>query len=635
MFVVSLANHHLQRIVWCWVVGTVHSIHSFHISRFHGENGVEVAIGWPPHRCQLRFHLHKLQGFGVVVLTSAVFSFVLGMESACSGEVAEPSEEDNQLLEPPLKRAKLVKHSNAGYYCSVPLCSNRSGELSSDGSLLHFHRFPSCPNRMKEWTHAIRREIGKNFAVTSNTRVCSSHFRPEDYRSAGRFRAESRKVQRLNADAVPSVFAWSKAPSISRSSVERAGRAKQRASKSSAPPAPSTVVQPTTSSVSEASTAGDGDGALSEVRPGFIFTPAPSVDHVYHLRRASAVASSDSRRGEELEVENARLRKEVRALKSAAVTLEALKDDDSKFKHFTGLPNYGVFCALLRYLKPKAKRLVWWRGGQTIAEMCTPDHAQKRRQGRVQRLTISTQFFLVLRRLRTGASIMELAHCASMSMSQMSKLFTTWINFLDYELMAIHKFPSTRPRLFIKAFAQFPHTRVIIDCTEVFTKRPSGLGIRKQLFSTYKHHNTVKFLVGISPSGAILYVSGMWGGRASDQMITRQCGLLDSLGVGQDVMADRGFDLEVDLQARGIRLFMPSFVGSHRTQLTSSEVTSSRRVAEARVHVERAIERIKEFRALCGEVDLSLLHVLQQAFRVCAFLTNFQRPIVRDIMYLS
>ena len=54
----------------------------------------------------------------------------------------------------------------------------------------------------------------------------------------------------------------------------------------------------------------------------------------------------------------------------------------------------------------------------------------------------------------------------------------------------------------------------------------------------------MKFRVRTAPSGAVSYVSGGWGGRASDQKITSECGLLDELQAGQDVMADRGFIVE-------------------------------------------------------------------------------------------
>ena len=149
-----------------------------------------------------------------------------------------------------------------------------------------------------------------------------------------------------------------------------------------------------------------------------------------------------------------------------------------------------------------------------------------------------------------------MAHQCGVSPSWFSRMFTTWVNFLAYQLSAMHKFPSSSPRIVHKAFMKFPYTRVVIDCTEVYTKRPSGLQARKQLFSQYKHHNTVKFLVGISP----LCVSNCWGGRASDKKITMESGLLDKLNAGQDVMADRGFDISVHLETVGMELHIPSFL---------------------------------------------------------------------------
>ena len=49
---------------------------------------------------------------------------------------------------------------------------------------------------------------------------------------------------------------------------------------------------------------------------------------------------------------------------------------------------------------------------------------------------------------------------------------------------------------------------VIIDCFEVFIERPSSLLARAATWSSYKHHNTVKFLIGITPQGLvyILYI---------------------------------------------------------------------------------------------------------------------------------
>ena len=70
-------------------------------------------------------------------------------------------------------------------------------------------------------------------------------------------------------------------------------------------------------------------------------------------------------------------------------------------------------------------------------------------------------------------------------------------------------------------------------------------------------------------------------------------------------------------------------------QLSAGEVTQTRRIAEACIHVERAIWRIKEFKILSGEVALTMLHVLEQVMQVCAFLTNFQPSIVKEVVFMS
>ena len=73
--------------------------------------------------------------------------------------------------------------------------------------------------------------------------------------------------------------------------------------------------------------------------------------------------------------------------------------------------------------------------------------------------------------------------------------------------------------------AHFKKCAVIIDCFEVFCERPKPLKARAQTYSKYKHHNTVKFLIGIAPQGVITFISKGWGGRVSDQHLTVKCGI--------------------------------------------------------------------------------------------------------------
>jgi len=88
----------------------------------------------------------------------------------------------------------------------------------------------------------------------------------------------------------------------------------------------------------------------------------------------------------------------------------------------------------------------------------------------------------------------------------------------------------TMPMSFRKFFKQ---CCVIIDCSEIFIERPTDLLARAQVWSNYKHHSTVKFLIGITPQGTISYISDCVGGRMSDKEIVEQSSLLQHLLPGK------------------------------------------------------------------------------------------------------
>jgi len=106
---------------------------------------------------------------------------------------------------------------------------------------------------------------------------------------------------------------------------------------------------------------------------------------------------------------------------------------------------------------------------------------------------------------------------------------------------------------------------VVIDCFEVFIEKPLSLLARAQTFSDYKHHNTVKFLIGIAPQGVITYISKAWGGRASDKYITENSGILDNLQPGDIILADRGFNIEESVALYYAEVKIPAFTCGKKT----------------------------------------------------------------------
>ena len=122
---------------------------------------------------------------------------------------------------------------------------------------------------------------------------------------------------------------------------------------------------------------------------------------------------------------------------------------------------------------------------------------------------------------------------------------------------------------------------------------PSSLQLNGELFSTYKNHTTLKGLIGISPSGAVTFVSQLYNGSISDREIVYCSGFLDlPFNEGDSVMAEKGFTVE-DLLALGVKLNIPPFLCSS-IQMPTKEVVWTQEIASLRIHVERVINKIKK-----------------------------------------
>lgn len=131
------------------------------------------------------------------------------------------------------------------------------------------------------------------------------------------------------------------------------------------------------------------------------------------------------------------------------------------------------------------------------------------------------------------------------------------------------------------------------------------------------------------PNGAIRFISPLFVGSISDVELTRLSGLIQKLDGrgGISIMADRGFTIKDQLHKIGVELNIPPFLEGRR-QLPSDEVQRGRQIASLRIHVERAIGRIKTFSILKGNFPLSMIRLVNQVVCVCALLTNFWRVLI-------
>ena len=92
-------------------------------------------------------------------------------------------------------------------------------------------------------------------------------------------------------------------------------------------------------------------------------------------------------------------------------------------------------------------------------------------------------------------------------------------------------------------------------------------------------------------------------------------------------MADRGFTIQNELAPLNVELNIPSFL-SGRAQLTEAEVKKSQTIASGRIHVGRAITRVKKFKEALNQIPLILHGSVNQIWTVSCILCNFLLSLI-------
>ena len=177
----------------------------------------------------------------------------------------------------------------------------------------------------------------------------------------------------------------------------------------------------------------------------------------------------------------------------------------------------------------------------------------------------------------------------------------------------------------------YPKTRCIIDCTEVACEVPKESHQKVLLYSNYKNKHTIKWLVKVAPSGEFTYISRAYGGRATDSQITTESNLIQMLDPGDVILADKGFPKIVSetINNVGSFLVLPPHKSTGR-QFSGRQNDISYNVASVRIHVERAIGRVKHFKIL-EKFTQSMVPYADKIFVILCFVSNNFPDIIKEI----
>ena len=453
--------------------------------------------------------------------------------------------------------------------CIVPGCPNRSNKPKS--KRLRFYTLPSI-NKVKEIWLSL---IGRSFTeVTLHSRICSEHF------------INGKKTK----DSIPEIFPWQK-----------------RTTTSTTTEATSTIIQESHPTL------------ILESHPSPSLSPSNIVDHDHCYCKPYQLQLSPTHLTPVTEQLVSLPPSSSNVNSVSPFCIEKITNNDDAIHFYTGFSNFKMLKICYEYLGPSVYHLKYWGSNSKASSVES--------RGTPRAMTPLNEFFLFFCRVRCSLMEKDLAFRFQISQSTVSRIFITWINFLYFKFKDIPIWPSKHqvnhfmPPLF-KEF--YPSTRCIIDATELFIQSPSNPQAQQLTFSSYKNHNTFKALVCITPSGAISFVSKLHGGSISDRELFQKSALIDLLETGDSVMADRGFTIADILHEKGIILKIPPMKVTN--QLTDREIVTTRRIAALRIHVERAIGRVKNFRIL-NDIPNNMSRIADQIFFVCCMLCNFLPPL--------
>ena len=170
---------------------------------------------------------------------------------------------------------------------------------------------------------------------------------------------------------------------------------------------------------------------------------------------------------------------------------------------------------------------------------------------------------------------------------------------------------------------------IVLDATESPVDKLWQTDAAWETYSAYKGKSTCKVLIGITPGGAICYTSKPYGGHVTDKELVEQSGLIDELvekglpGKGYHVMADRGFNtIAPELVKNNIHYVAPPSKRTGEPQSNPEDANFTRDVANLRIHVERAIGAMKQWRILDKKFDSQQFDLIGACYFVCGALVN-------------
>ena len=155
-----------------------------------------------------------------------------------------------------------------------------------------------------------------------------------------------------------------------------------------------------------------------------------------------------------------------------------------------------------------------------------------------------------------------------------------------------------------RVFKTMRNVRCSTDCTEFRVETSRNFAQQGNTYS-YKHANTFKCLIAVTPNGGCCFVSYLFEGDISDVQTLEERGIMKQIEPNDILLVDRGFTVQDLVNPLQAHIKIPAFL-KVRNSLSAAEELSTQKIAKARVHVERFNQHSKQFRLIGRTIALSI-----------------------------
>lgn len=363
-------------------------------------------------------------------------------------------------------------------FCCVKGCSKRGHRDNS----LSFFRFPAvykklslveiCKERRTAWFNAIRRKDLMENSLKF-TRICSQHF------ITGR---PAKLQDKLHPDWTPSINMGY--PNNSKARLERYQRLQNRTELKK-----NVVVEVEPIVAPSAEVEVQVPAELTELEQ--LKQELRDKDETIKACENKAKQLEDQLKDstkmfeQKLQLKDKGMQKMVDQLKVKNMNKADFENNDSKVLYFTGIQNYATLNHLFDFVKDDLS------------------------SSPMKQINNFDAFMIILLKLRLDLAFTYLSFKYGVSIKTISRIFHENVIVFHAKLSKLVHWPEkialrrNIPVLFKKALGN--NFTAIIDCFEVFTETPGDSLAKSEVFSSYKHHSTMKFLIAISPAGAIIF----------------------------------------------------------------------------------------------------------------------------------